>query len=346
MYLCNGYYYSSYSIMKKNLNVSFLRIASMMLIIVFHSLCFYAGKWWFLHTNIIIQWKILALPTVKIGLSIFFLISGFLFSYLYTEENKYRNTSAFLFQKTRRLLLPYIIWSSVMIGSFKFIPWTDFFIGTAHLWFLMSLFELFVFAILLCRLLILRTNIYIDSIIMVIALISHYAWYNFIGRHYALSIENTLYYLPAFLMGLYCAKYQLYSWCYQKTAAFLFVLCISALTFISYYSFDEDNLSKIDIAIRVISCIAAISALVMTNNIKIPEKCKQLIQNLDSNSMGIYIFNQIIVFIILLIPISRQFLEVHYLIGPFIIFIFSLFIPWGLAELFNRKKFLSWLTGG
>lgn len=329
----------------RNLNsISILRISSMLLIIVFHSLCFYTDNWWFFHTDTIPIWRIIALPTVKVGLSTFFLISGFLFGYLHLEKGKYRITSIFIKNKTQRIIVPYIIWSVYMAATFPFIPWHDFFIGTAHLWFLLTLFELFIIIIALNKLSICDTNPYIDFLITALSFIVLYAWQR-LDHHYILSIENTLYYLPAFMIGFYCAKYQLHNSSKRKTSIFIFLTCIILLFILSYLSFTENTSIGIDLAVRITSCAAAASALVMTNNIKIPNKCISIINNLDYNSMGIYIFNQIVVFIILLIPTSRQYLEVHYLIGPFIIFFISFIIPWGLAILFNNTKFLSWMIG-
>ena len=324
--------------------ISILRISSMLLIIWFHSLCFYAGNWWFLHTDIIAIWKVIALPSVEVGLSIFFLISGFLLGFLYIEKGKYRNQSTFFLNKTRRIMIPYIIWSVFMIVSFSFVPWTDIFIGTNHLWFLLSLFELLIGVITLSRLRMFNTKPYIDFTIITLAILGVYAWKN-IEHNFMLSIKNTLYYLPSFLLGYYCAKYQLHHSSKRKTSAIVFIISITILFILSYLSLVEKTPIWIDLAIRITSCIAAVSALVMINKTKIPNKYTAIINNLDHDSMGIYIFNQIVVFIILLIPVCQRFLEIHYLIGPFIIFIVSFLIPWGLAVLFNNTKYLSWMIG-
>lgn len=316
----------------------------MLSIIAFHSLCFYADSWWFLHTNTIPIWKIVALPTVKIGLSTFFLISGFLFAFLYIEKGKYQVKSSFIKNKAQRIVLPYIIWSIFMVASFPFIPWHDFLIGTAHLWFLLTLFEFFIAIIVLSKLLC-RTNLYVDLTIIVLSFAILYVWKNYTEHHFLLSIENTLYYIPAFFLGFYCAKYQLHHSSKREISAFLFITGIIFLFILSYISPIGNTPLWTDLCIRITSCIAAINALVITNNIKIPNKYISIINNLDYNSMGIYIFNQIVVFVVLLNPVCRQFLEIHYLIGPFIFFFVSFLIPWGLAVLFNKTKYLSWMIG-
>ncbi len=316
----------------------------MLLIIWFHSLCFYAGSWWFLHTDIITIWKVIAVPAVEVGLSTFFLISGFLFGFLHIEKGKYQIIPTFILYKTRRIILPYFFWSAFMVAFFSFTPWTDILIGTNHLWFLLTLFELFIVIIVLSKICICKTSPYIDFIIATASFFVLYAW-KYLGHHYILSIENTLYYLPAFFLGFYCAKYQLHHSSKSKTSTIVFITCIILLSTLSYLSPIENTPIGIDLSIRIISCIAAVSALVMTNKVKIPNKYTSIINNLDYNSMGIYIFNQIVVFVVLLIPVCQRFLEIHYLIGPFIIFFVSFLIPWGLAVLFNKTKYLSWMIG-
>lgn len=316
----------------------------MLCIIAFHSLCFYGDNWWFLHTNTIPIWKVVALATVKIGLSTFFLISGFLFGFLYIENGKYQTISTFINNKSQRIMVPYIIWSVFMVATFPFIPWHDFFVGTAHLWFLLTLFELFIVIIALSKLCICNTNPYIDFIITTLSFIVLYVW-QCLDHHYIFSIENTLYYLPAFMIGFYCAKYLLHHSSKRKTSAIAFIISITILFILSYFSTIMNMPMWIDLAIRITSCATAVCALVMTNNIIIPNKYTSIINNLDYNSMGIYIFNQIVVFIVLLIPVCRQFLAIHYLIGPFVIFLVSFLIPWGLAVLFNKTKYLSWMIG-
>ena len=68
--------------------VSLLRVASVILIVLYHSLCFYAGMWWFLRTEVVPLWRFWAYPIVEIGLTIFVFISGFLYGYLYFLKGK------------------------------------------------------------------------------------------------------------------------------------------------------------------------------------------------------------------------------------------------------------------
>lgn len=66
--------------------VSVLRVCSMLLIVLYHSMCYYTGTWWYLCTDIVPLWKLLSPPTVTIGLTTFVFISGFLYGYLYMKQ--------------------------------------------------------------------------------------------------------------------------------------------------------------------------------------------------------------------------------------------------------------------
>lgn len=231
--------------------ISVLRVCSMMLIVLYHSLCFYIGVWWYLNKIEVPIWRIMAFPVVKIGLTTFVFISGFLYGYMYLERGKYRMVRSFIINKSKRLLIPYFFWGIIMILMIPalHIPWINLFTGIAHLWFLLMLIEI----------------------------------------------------LPAFLVAFYCAKYR---W--------------------GDVSF---------------------SAMIILKRNSFPFCQSELYNNLDKNSMGIYIFNQIVVFVLLLIPDINMFLSHHSFVGVFLIFIVSFIIPWLLSNLLNMRKYTSFLLG-
>lgn len=72
---------------------------------------------------------------------------------------------------------------------------------------------------------------------------------------------------------------------------------------------------------------------------------KPIVKNLDYNCMGIYIFNQIIVYFLLSVSVARHYLSIHPYCGPLIIFTLSFIIPWGLSLIVNHSKYLSWING-
>ena len=326
--------------------ISQLRILSLIMIVFYHSLCYYAGLWWYLKTNIVPIWSFLALPIVETGLTCFFYISGFLFGFLLLKKNKYTDSFTFWKNKSRRLLIPYIIWGLIWAiimpigGNFSTI-----FIGIAHLWFLLVLFELFVLLFTIIKLGLVRKEKtfnykYVDTLVILISFSSFYLWKNFTDHHYIIGFEKALFYFPSFLIGFYSAKYNLHL--YKNVYLAWLGIFVSGLILliISLYEFPVDCTLY-----RLPSILMAYCLIIILRRIIPPSKMMQLISSLDKNSMGIYIFNQFIVFGILLIPRSNVFLCSHPYIGPFVIFCTSFFIPWFLSWLFGRSRYTSWMIG-
>ena len=176
--------------------VSVLRVCSMLLIVLYHSMCYYTGTWWYLCTDIVPLWKLLSPPTVTIGLTTFVFISGFLYGYLYMKRGKYRNVGPFLTNKFKRLLIPYFFWGTLMV---LFLPavhvsWINLFTGIAHLWFLLMLFELFVILLLLNKIGIgEHRSPKKDCIAVLISFVLLYIWERYSNHHHCFGVGSTLY---------------------------------------------------------------------------------------------------------------------------------------------------------
>lgn len=322
--------------------ISVLRVCSMMLIVLFHSLCFYSGAWWYLHSEIVPLWKVISAPTVKIGLTTFILISGYLFGYMYLKKGKYRDIKSFMVNKFRRLMIPYLFWGVLMIITMPMvhIAWLNLFTGLAHLWFLLVLFELFVIMIVLTRIGFgENSSLLVEFIIILLSFIILYVWKTVSTHHHVLCIEEMLHYLPSFIIGFCCAKYQEVK--VNKLLLFvLFVLGLLLMLILSLFDYPDSNTLN-----RILAIIVSMSTMFLLRNSTLSVCQSRVFKNLDNNSMGIYIFNQIIVFLLLLIPETNHFLSIHTYGGVLIIFTISLVIPWLLSNIFNSVKGLSYLIG-
>lgn len=323
--------------------ISYMRIISMLLIIIFHSLCFYIGTWWFLHAEIVSTWKFVAPPIVKTGLIMFVFIAGFLYGYLYIRKEKYKNSTSFLTNKTRHLLLPYFIWGCFMIIAFPQLKysWINLLTGIAHLWFLLMIYLLFIIIVFLERFIrISKTPLLIDIIFTLLSFLLFYIWKNYSTHHHFLCMEETLYYLPAFIIGFYSAKYIHIEKAYKirKTAIIAIIFLSLCLFTASYYQYPTSSTIY-----RIPTILISINMLFIFPKTSKSSKYETILKSLDNNSMGIYIFNQIVVFFLLFH--DYQFFIHHLYSGPFIIFAISLFIPWGISAIFNYTKYLSWING-
>lgn len=322
--------------------VSVLRVCSMLLIVLYHSMCFYSGTWWYLRSEIVPLWKVISTPIEIVGLTTFVFISGFLYGYMYLDRGKYRNVKSFLTNKGRRLLIPYFFWSVLMIISMPAvqITWINMFTGVCHLWFLMMLFEIFVMMMFLNNFINTESSSkIIDFTLLIVSFVLLYVWKIISTHHYALGIEATLYYLPAFLVGFYYAKYRRGNDSKDVALSF-FVIGIVAIFVLSFIGYSDNNTTY-----RVPTIFISLSAMILVKDSSVSSYHSIILDNLDKNSMGIYIFNQIVVFVLLLIPESNLFLSCHLYIGPFLISIVSLVIPWILSNLFNKNKYISLFIG-
>ena len=92
---------------KKFDEISIMRVLAMTMIVAFHSMCFYNGRWAKVDAITIPFWLKLSTFFDVIDLNMFVFISGYLYGYLYIYRNKYRHPSEVIWSKTIRLLVPY-----------------------------------------------------------------------------------------------------------------------------------------------------------------------------------------------------------------------------------------------
>ena len=218
------------------------------------------------------------------------------------------------------------------------ISWINLFTGIAHLWFLLMLFEMFFMMAFLNKFGIgVQRAKMLDIAIVVISFILLYIWELYSSHQHFLGIDNTLYYLPAFIVGFFFAKYRK-----KMNGSFfafsLFILCINLLLILSFFGYR-------DMLYRIPSILISASTMISLKDFSFSFCQSKIFTNLDRNSMGIYIFNQIVVFILFLIPDVHTFLSHNSFLGVFLIFNVSFIVPWLLSNLFNISKYTSFLIG-
>ena len=105
---------------KKFDEISIMHVLAMTMIVAFHSMCFYNGRWTKVNAIDIPIWNKVSTFLDVIDLNMFVFISGYLYGYLYIYRNKYRHPSEVIRNKAVRLLIPYCFWGIIMVVSF---PW-------------------------------------------------------------------------------------------------------------------------------------------------------------------------------------------------------------------------------
>lgn len=250
-----------------NTLISFLQTYGILLVVLGHS--FYAYG----YDNVVYKW------IYSFHMPLFMFISGYLLKYSLLSKKQCLKgicISAFLTQKIRRLLIPYVVISSITffpkiilssiaarpleLSLFSYIksllyPWDNVIV---FFWFLPTLFLIFVIVVCGAKLLsIFRIRIPIVLLVLISFLLH---LYNPLENVRILNLEGVVYYLIYFILGYVVCLYKLEN---------LLKMQIKLITFISF------SLSILFVFIEVKGCIAAINGIILSLCLGyIYKKCK------------------------------------------------------------------------
>lgn len=195
-------------------NCNFIKTVLMFLVVLYHSCALWKSGGWFNQApanpsaflDILAQWL------NSFHVYGFTLVSGFIFYALKNEKGKYQDKKAFVIGKVKRLIVPYVLVSTLWAG-----PWYAYFFKTplvgvlksfvfgiqpAQLWFLLMLFWVFMIAIIL------PDKVYDSSVVLLIVSLVLYG-IGFVG---GMIIPNVfqlftgLQYFVFFVLGCIIAK--------------------------------------------------------------------------------------------------------------------------------------------
>ncbi len=328
-------------------SVSVIRVLAMMMIVMYHCLCYNAGVWGMNQVDLYSQEITAIIKNIStVGLNAFVLISGLLY-FRFNEAGRYGDTSSFLRRKFKRLLMPYLIMGTVICCAFsQKYGFTDLLYGISHLWFLLMLFEIFIFAaitkclwmrlktlgcIFVCVILLLLNAIFVKYI---------YPGYSINGK-FILAIQFTSSYLPMFYLGMITEKYKVYN----KIAFHRIIRLIIA---IAAFAGGACLIYTPVHGVMFIQWIPPYLLFLMfyrggqygrcmdSNN----TKCRKALLFFDRYSMPVYIIHHILIFALLLYaPITRDFLGNHIVLSP--VCLFFIITPVSLS----LSYFLSFIPG-
>lgn len=327
--------------------ISIMRVMAMLMIVAYHSMLYYTDNWWQLGGPTIPFWVKTAGILNAIDLPMFVFISGILFGYLYITKDKYRNKKQFIIKKFRRLIIPYIFWGIFLIIAMPSLNKAEnLFTGIGHLWFLLMLFEVFIIVILWARFLCIKASQWHIVLIYICLCISFALYHTYSSHHFFLCIYATLFYLPAFLLGICCIRFRFQDLIPIKYTKIVFFGAL-VLLFTYFYLSNSGVSFLIDYVIQMLTgyTIVVCSYILLSKRDKSGKGIPTIITHIDKLSMGIYIFNQIVINAFTMIPEVRLMLCKHYFIGVPILFTIGLAIPYLLALLFSKNKYLKWTIG-
>ena len=320
--------------------ISQIRVLSLFMIVFYHCICFYLGRWGLPCADKVTPlWSVIAPSMVNIGLTNYVLISGFLYSYLY-RKGKYHNLLSFIKGKTLRLLIPYFVWSLFIIylipGSGQRL--SGMLYGINHLWFLLMLFELFlIVSIANVGSLLESSSKNVDVLIFALSFFPVFFTKYILDSHYPLALELTMKYLPVFLLGYYIAKYSILERMSSLLKGSLLIVGGGILCILTSNDIDLNS-----------EWFAFASALVGLSLMAMVKSCSlsvSFVSWLDASCMGIYLLNQIVIYYLLLNDGFRHWANQHEYIGPLVIFVISFGLPLLMTKLLGNFKWSRYIIG-
>lgn len=321
---------------KKFDEISIMRVSAMLMIIAFHSMCFYNGRWLKVDAIDIPFWHKMSDFLDVIDLNMFVFISGYLYGYLYIYRNKYYNRWEVIRNKAIRLLIPYLVWGIPMAIVWPWNTWKSLFCGIGHLWFLLMLFGVFTLTVILQMLndqkikFTGRTGILLIVIGSVLGILS----YEFVYKGDFLCINKILYYFPAFMIGYVGAKIRI-GWLLPNWSYIVLPFAVLALVFFVWYPIPLPY-TILRLFETLCAYVICINLLIILSKETLSEQSRQVVQTIERLSMGIYIFNQMMMDMTLTTPVLHRWFEAHWMIGPFLLFLIGFFPPLLLSYIFNK----------
>ena len=325
--------------------ISIMRVMAMTMIVAFHSLCFYNGKWVKVNTIDIPVWHKVSFFLDVIDLNMFVFISGYLYGYLYIYRNKYQHPSEVIRIKAKRLLIPYLFWGIPMAIVWPWNTWSKLFYGIGHLWFLLMLFGVFTLTVIFQLLNAQRVKFTstVGISLIVLGFISGFLFSKYVYAGDFLCINKILYYFPAFMIGYLCAKLRV-AWMLANWSFMTLPFAITALFVFVWYPIPLPY-TLVLIIRTVFAYVICIELLIILSKDTMSDQVRKVVHEVERLSMGLYIFNQMAMDIIFAIPVLHQWFETHWMIGPFVLFPIGFFPPLVLSYIFNKYKWLKWTIG-
>lgn len=332
--------------------IIYFRVVAMMMVVFFHCLGFYTHGWPF-EELYVPAWQFVGSLLNYIDMPAFVFISGFLYAYLKLERGKYNDDKVFLKGKTKRLLLPYIVWTAVNVAlipsSFNMQAICK---GYSHLWFLMMLMMVFVIVTFTQRWWI-RFSIGQFLFFMAASVLMYMAFSHKDFRW--LGIQQAAQFLPYFLLGVMTVKHRLLerlSNIKKNRRVLSVLLAVVTLVIISWVNAAEHTFHGWFYLSTLLAYIAASILLIAIYGILssgiTPPLCEgsehqhnssiaqKVWVSLDRCSMGIYIIHHIIIFYVLQYQWMRALMVEYCTVMPFILFALFLATSWGASAVLQK----------
>lgn len=323
------------------LNVSIFRVISMLMIVLFHCMC-YCSDYWQEYPcpapDAVL--RVVASFVVSLALPFFFFASGFLYAFIYQDKNGYRNWKAFLVNKVKRLILPAISWTVICLLLLPFrYSVRELLAGIMHLWFLPTLFFIFILARLLSPWLMARRKPLVDVVLLCGLVMMAYlifVAYTWSGVDDGFLFGRIMTSVGYFLAGMMMYKLRLsFSQKPLELIALILLLGWHAVNLnVQMYALQTLVDNYVIIAISVLALDLLSSVKPKQNFVVSP-----VLNSMDKNGLGIYLVHQVLIMALFqYTQFEESFLTFHPHIGTAVLFLLVLPLSWGLTELKRKAK--------
>lgn len=321
-----------------------LRVIAMTLVVFYHCLCVYNPIWGSISVGTNDCYVRICHVLNCVHVPLFFCVSGYLFAYLYCFKGKYRQPKEFIKVKIIRLIIPYLFWGVVvLLTTYHFYKPVQLLQGISHLWFLQVLFNIFVVAFLMRRLLE-RLDLKLD--ILIGLTLFAFANMNVIPFRW-LGLMQTAKMAIYFYTGCIIAKYALVDkWGGQRAVYQIIIFVISLMGLVVSelygYSLFSGHGRILNAVNQVFTLSMLFNSIMLASQIhKVPS---QLMKSLDENGMGIYLIHHIIIQGSLQISLVRLWYTEHDVLAPLICFVIVYALSYALSSFIRQTK-LSFVLG-
>ena len=263
-----------------------LRIFCIILVVLAHSMIIYKDSWNYYSTNTTSQFfNYLCQFIYLFHMPLFFSLSGYLAFYSYQKKPQFKD---FIFKKIKRLIIPFLC-----IGLFYMIPIryaaqypnyiqndliynisVNFLLGrdSGHLWFLPTLFLIFVFHFLMMKYL---KN---EKIVFVVSLLL-FASSSFLPTYFGNMAANMIWFHLGYMINALPSSYKNKTMKYASLGFFI----IAAM---SYFLVPEIAFLK-----KGIQFVVAFAAIIFLHLSFTDNKCNRALMHVEKNSFGIYLLH-------------------------------------------------------
>lgn len=290
---------------------------------------------------------------LKFRMPLYIFISGYLFSHLENERGKYKTFKNLLFNKFKRLILPYFVFSTLMMLTTHDFHMSAYWqLSYSHLWFVTMLFWCFIFTRLL-SFLPWRNNLIwklLISIVFFILCIQGHLFKPFLNLHN---------FLPSYFWfwtgyNLYLNREKIYSFMKSNSVFIISLLVMIYIVGVFYRCrvlIDDDKTTFLTefANLSIILVIWFITNFII-NKSKSDWVKSPILANLNKYSYGIYIFHNWIQPYMISTTAKRifnleQLAANHVVLFPLMFFITSFFISMFITHLCLKTKVGRYLIG-